>query len=560
MNLLPAKPQIFYQMKTKLLLSLGLLGLLNPVFSQTVRHSTQVEDQIILGPCYTFALMAALESNALENDPQLDEDNINFNEWVFYSNCVVPREIAWAGVNQIQYSLQHAHTYGATNGPIQPTTTDNCPNSQYDDIPCFAKFGCSDDDSWCKTNTRYSGLDNTDGIAGTEECYDDGGTRFDLRFLGEHDYIYEADGALWERSDIPDENTIANALASGRGVVAIFDDYLGTEIQHAVFIFSKIGDHYTYKDSWPGDAGIKSSQLLNDERLTRTYVLTGVMRGPATQTQDTSCDYTLSGPTTLSESSQYSLTGGTGTVFDHEWTLVGPSGSAYLGDGTTVSLDNTLCGLGQTQQLQVSYWNEGNSCLATLDIDLPGASTPSIQINGPSSLSAACPGSAIQLEAVSAPNTNPDATTTYEWTVSGATLLNGQGTKYLNIELWDIPEQYQQYKVRSQKDGCSWTPWTTVTGYIAQNCGRPGGGIGIFPRMVNQSHGLDLHAYFLENPSAEEVLVSVVTLEGKQLVETCLNRRQSMLNTRDLPAGWIFVRLVDEKAGRMEVQRHRIGQ
>ncbi|HAA10299.1 MAG TPA: hypothetical protein DCE41_00860, partial [Cytophagales bacterium] len=461
-------------MKTNRILALGLLLVAHFSYAQTVRHSTHVEDQIVQGPCYTFALVAALESNALENEPNLQANQINFNEWRFYSDCVVPRGIAWAGVNQIEYSLDHAYAYGATSGTHPIPTSFDCPNPNDPQIPCFAEFSCSQNDTWCQGNAMYGSSNVLGGLGGG--CEDDEGTLFEFGLGLPHSYQLQGNANdLFERNNSPTPTYISQQLSLGRGVVAIFDNYLGSGIQHAVFIYSKSGNNYSYKDSWPLNPGIKSGALMSNGSIVRTYVVKGTMVGPPVGIggnpgngggTNTPCDYSISGPSTLNSSDTYSLTGGTGGISNIQWSISGAVNTPSNMTTSSITLTNSNCGAGQTRTLTVTYTNQGQSCTKTKQISIPGTSTPSIQINGPSSLSLACPNSAIQLEAVSASNTNPAATTNFQWTVSGANILNGQGTKYLNIHLWNNPGQFQQYRLRAQKAGCSWTAWHTVTGYI----------------------------------------------------------------------------------------------
>lgn len=303
-----------------LLLLVGVLST-TVLYAQTasVRHSTHVEDQLIQGPCYVFAAIAALESSALENDCDLQPDEVNFNEWQFYSSCALGpfdngRDAMTGG------TLQHAADYGATPSSSlehwAPTVGD-CPNPGNPQLPCLAYFqNCSVEGTWCRNNSQYT---QSTEVVGNQIaiCDDSDGQTF--RFIGGSPHSYRLQVPFGQQVFTSVQNPTAqdfqDALESGKGAIAIIGNYgnVGEVLEHAIFVFEKTGNNYRFKDSWPStssasiSAGIKSGNIFSLGSVDYMFTVNGNMLrnnaspnpctepDPDPEPDPNACDYEIHG-------------------------------------------------------------------------------------------------------------------------------------------------------------------------------------------------------------------------------------------------------------------------
>lgn len=645
-------------MDQKLILSIGLSMLFGlQLLAQKVPYSDHHSDQLLQGPCYIFATVAAMESKALQAQGQTHggHSGVNINEWRYWSDCVLGGSdgVPDASLTQlVTLPLQHMIDYGAmeAGSAFNFQSAASLPN--YNPLDCgdfngLASFGCTNagpfgnvgNFNWCNTLGGYqSGTDCAEDIVGTD--------KFDFTQAASNpSYSFSGLSVHHINSNITPQKVI-DQLAAGNGVVAVidnyrFDDCNGTlgGIQHAIFIYEHSNGTFYYKDSWPGQATdrnqMTTSQFNSHQVRKLTYVSGG---GSCTNCGDNPCDFSISGSGTLGcNNTTYQLSGGTGTATNISWQF--PSGVTVVtgANSSTVTVRSDNVGLPFSGQITVTYTDVSGSCSDAMpvtvcasvanqscDFSISGPSTigcntatyrltsgsgnatnvswqvpsgvtivsgassttlrvkanncgstfsgqisvtysdvsscsdsktvsvsggnvstpSSILLNGPASgqISSLCPGSAAQLVAV---DNNSSHCPIYEWYVSGAIILNGQGSNTINIQTNNVDGAYQYYRVRVKKACGSYTAWRTRTGYLDDCSSDPGGGIGIFPTGFQFTQVLGSDEIFQGHPSLQELDVQIISLTGQKLAEFRVDRSQQALDINHLPSGILVARFFD---------------
>lgn len=526
-------------------------------WGQSVIRSTHSSNQVVQGPCYIFATVAALESRALQNSSlNLSANDVNFNEWQFYSRCALGSRSS-SGSVMVSKSLLHMKNYGASKGGHNSPTAGTCPNPNDPLVPCIADFDCSMTSTWCQTNGTYQ------YTADNVPCEDDNNTNFEIFGGGAHQYklVPDANGNLYHLETNPTASKIATALSNGHGVIAFFDDWNNTGISHAVFIYSKSGNTYSYKDSWPGSPSASRSSSLDINKCTRFYYITGTVVG--TSAAPTPCQYTISGASSVPSSGTrtFTLSGGNGSLSNITWSV--PSGTSIVsGQGTsTLVVRSTRCNNG-SGTLTVSYSNNGSSCSKTKGLTVygSGSATPSrIAVLNPNwnIQGQTCPNITLELEAID--HNNPLSGTTYDWVISGATILSGQGTSTLYIRTFSNSFSYQDYQVRAKKNGCQWSGWRYLSGTASSSyCGGGGGGVA-FRQVRATPQQLDFTPYFHEIGARNGVVsVQVMSLTGQVLADQKMSMYSPQLSFLEMPAGIVVIRMYQEETGAYRTFRHWI--
>ena len=596
-------------------------------FAQTVSVpvSDHTEDQQVQGPCYMFALMAALESRALQNtDNNLIVDNenqgkVNFNEWLYYSKSVLEGSNSYTGQIMMFRSLQHFTNFDAVNfydtgypngkhpapSPGAGNFSENNSevlNSGNQRLPWMAEFNdCPD---WADNAMAYE----TGGLQGVG-CHDVDGNPFMIipkttvnnnyyRFVPDTPPVDEFDNVYYSDITIT-AASIAQEIQNGNGVMAYFNNWQNTgwsncELggptnnivqadEHGVFIYGYDhhgGDSYTfyYKDSWPGGGSLSpgngyynspesrfgsfTSNLLSSFSspsptgfcIRRAFILNGsvVASNPPTSTVP-QCDLTISGATELSGIENYTLSG---TATNVTWT-VSNGLSLDQTNGQTITVSPSTCYNTNIATITANYTIGQAQCETSITVTVNPQFA--IQLNGPAGgMSQVCPNSAVQLEAI---NVDHSTIIDYEWEVlSGANILNGQGTQYLNIQAWNTPSAFQSYRLRVKKAGCDWSDWQTMTGYIRASCGGRGGGVGIFRTGQANPKQLDFGGYFNDAKTKGNVQVEVITITGQVLLKAAATSSNPIVKFEGLPAGVVIIRMYNWETGEYEVRRQLIGQ
>lgn len=564
-------------------------------------------DQVVQGPCYIFATLAALESKAIQHAPNaVGGGQINFYEWLFYSDGVVGKN-NWAGGVMITKTLEHMINRGAKNrvghtNPVRPQLPNlhwsehvreeltgiayfqQNPNSQFEscNTSWWDNFGQYNQQSGSAC-TDYSG---TPGESSSDFFITPGGTpaakdhydlELPLNWSSAKPYHREGAATLTSPFNMnPRHDQIERVLRDENvGVIAIFEDYNGVQgIEHAIFIYKKQGSLYWFKDSWPSPYDSHDpifvkpddpGQALPLGELKEIFYIPGTVKNhaPVVNPTTNACDYDIAGPSQVRGLTLFELDNGTEAATNIQWTVTGNL-EIVSGQGTAgIQVQSTNCGfLGTTATISVTYDNEGTTAcpesktVTALDRLL---STPtSIQINGPiSGLSQVCPGSVIQLEAPESGNL-PYPETDYEWQITGAMILNGQGTPVINIQVSGVPSAYQYYKVRVKDDVCNNTSsWRTISGYIASSCGG-GGGVGIFPSVVATGDQVDFTGYFEEVSDAKSVQMDIYSVDGRRLLSTKARSSDSVVRLSSLPKGVAIIRMYNPDTGEFKSFRHLI--
>lgn len=567
-------------------------------------------DQLVQGPCYIFATLAALESKAIQHTPNaVGEGQINFYEWLFYSDGVVGKG-NWGGGVMITKTLEHMINRGAKNrvGHENPERS-QLPNLHLseivrDQLPGMAYFQQNPDpeaqncnDSWWDNFGDYvagSGgpcLDenNQPGVGPQGFLVTNGGTpdpdlhyKLELPsgwnglwpFHRESAAVMNTPFELYKRHD-----QIERVLRDEEvGVIAIFEDYNGVElIEHAIFIYKKHGNLYWFKDSWPEPYDTNSPIFVKPDstgkplplhELKEIFYIPGVVKNqaPVVVPPDpisNPCDYIIDGPGQVGGITRYELKNGTKAATNIQWTVTGNL-EIVEGQGTAcIYVQSTNCGfVGLSEDISVTYDNEGTTaCPESKTVTALGrllSAPTSIQLNGPiNNLNQVCAGSAIQLEAVGGGNP-PYPETYYDWQITGATILNGQGTPVINIQVSGVPGAYQYYKVRANDDVCNnTTSWRTLSGYLASSCGG-GGGVGIFPNVVATGDEVNFTGYFEETAGAKSVQMDIYSVDGRKLLSTKARSSDSVIRLGSLPKGVAIIRLYNPETGEFKSFRHLI--
>lgn len=577
-----------------------------PAMAQTyeVPVSMHKTDQVVQGPCYIFAALAALESKAVQHTPNaVNEYEVNFYEWLFYSNGVLKGDQTYSGDAMIRETLKHMNTIGAKNRPGHENfDRANLPNLHLretvaNELTGLASFrdnpnsSLNCNSSWWQTFGDY--LKQSDGA-----CEDKSGDHADFPVSAtftttngsaspvEHYKLNLPPGgnpaSPFVRISTTGMNVfqkhaaIANVLSStgqNTGVIALFDNYHNEGIEHAIFIYKKNGTNYWYKDSWPtgslghGPKFIKPSdpgEPIQISRLVDIYYIDGTVANQAPVIPPTSdpCKYVIDGPSQVWGETTFTLENGVGDLDNIVWS-VGSNLEIVDGQGEIgVTVRSTNCApFSFGSDVSVTYDNDGQSCSKSENVTALGRfiGTPVIRINGPiQGLHQVCAGSAIQLEAIDLTNL-PYPETTYEWDLTGATILNGHGTRVVNILVSSVDGAFQNYRVRAYDSVCGgYSPWAQTSGYLASSCG-PGGGVGIFQNVTRNPEEVNFTNFFTEVPQATKVMMKVVSLNGVVLMDKEVNANNPVQSLRNLQRGVAVIRLYSPDTGETKSMLHLIG-
>lgn len=505
--------------------------------AQMVPISGHLSDQVVQGPCYIFATVAALESNAIQNGAST---GINFNEWQFYSSCVMG-SLGSTAQAMIPTTIEHVGTYGANSKPHQSPSPLTCPNpDQNSTVTCIADFNCALNNTWCQNNQiYYSTGDNG-------PCLDNEGNGFEFTSNGGTPYTITPDqsGELWEKRTFP-ENFIVNKQAyaksklnKGIGVIANFSVWGSGGGAHSIFIYGTDGGNTWYwKDSWPNNPSA-SSGSLPWAKLTSFYSITGQV----VLSSSNSCNLSINGTPKVKANSTFTLSGGVGSI---SW-AVGNNLTIVSGQGTSsiVVAPNTCS---HTSSF-IEATSHNGQCTELINVTVDGRSpkpnkiavlSPNWSANGKT-----CPNTELELEAF-VPSFS--GTLTYEWSISGATLLSGQGTPSVVVKT-NSSNSYLSFKVRTRRNSCPNSGWFTRSGYSSSsNPGCSGGGGGGFRQSINHLHFDD---FFNQHPEMNSAHIGIYSLSGQQYYVGTLEAGNASLSLNEIQAtGVVVIRLIDPVTG-----------
>lgn len=548
---------------------------------EEVPHSPHAENQLLQGPCYIFAAVAALESKAMLAGSIAP----NFNEWKYWSTCVLGNDI---NINSTVLSpkviIENTVNHMKANGAIQKTNAHDylqksqLPNhslcSAYAgiaDFDCSSSLNGGNNGTWCDNYGGYS--KNSTSLGPVCKDHSVGNDVFTFTpnlILGHKDVSFNNLTFKYSSSNTGSTEVI-NQLQAGNGVIAVINNYRtascgGTTYaaQHAIFIYKHSGGKFFFKDSWPGDgnsAGEMNVSTYNNSDIQSISYLEGnaVCHNGCEpddveeEEENLPCDYNISGPSLIGCSTvSYRLTGGTGTASNISWQV--PTGVTIVSgaNNSRLRVKASNCGATISGVIQITY-TDINSCNDTppkaVSVAGGNVSKPSgIQFNGPISISEYCPGSAAQLVAI---DNNSSHCPIYDWSISGATILNGHGTNTINILSNSTAGAHQSYSVRVKKECGSYTSWTRITGYLGDYCEDDiydgDGGVGIFPAaQIQDDFGGDY--LFQEDTNLKLLNLEIIDLFGRTLEKVKVARGESgkKINMNSFPSGILIVRYYDE--------------
>lgn len=508
--------------------------------------STPVRDQLLQGPCYIFATVAALESKAIQSGLS----NVDLYEWNLYSKQVIGSRTG-SGHVMVTSLLNHAQTNGVYDiTGVQMPSLNDLPNLNDPLVPGIADF------SSCISNL------NSSYYAQVPEgnCLDDDDKTFELAPFSGYKYTFNKTGAGYILDTDPNPFEMRNLLNQGNGLIAFFDQWDNTSTSHAVFIYGYNGSDWKYKDSWPGNPGNKQT-ALDITKCTRFYYLTGGV----TSNMPATCQGTISGSGTVTGNTTYTLTGGNYTNINWENIIGNLSVVSESGNSITVSPSN--CGI-STATIPVTYQDNGSQCNTSKTVTVSSSSQNPASI---SVLSAnwnngqTCPNTTLELEVVD--NNNPVyPQTSYDWQISGATILSGNGTPTLMVRTSNSPgTTFLTFKVRAKYSTCAYSAWTNLNGTSSStNCAGGGGGamsaVSIFPNpstsakvqlKLNQLNKYD------QNKTYSVVIFNSV---GAEVKKSILKNTTSITEISGLQRGIHYFKIYDENNKLIETQRVMINK
>jgi len=501
--------------------------------------SGHTSDQVVQGPCYIFATVAALESNAMQNGCT----NVNFNEWQFYSTCVMGSKSGTAQI-MIPKSVQHFGQNGAHSGQHLSPTAQSCPNPNDPLVPCVAEFDCFLEDSWCESDLMYFRVPEPG-------CNDNENTDFEFMSFGNS--YHTASSLGYQRIDLAGLTTaqkstqISTLLGQNIGVIANFAPWR-TAGAHSLFIYDDIEGGWKYKDSWPGDAGLRQGGL-NLSLLQEIYYITGDVNcaPPA-------CLKRIYGSRRVVNTHTYTL-GGSGNASNINW-FVSSNLTIVSTNGNSIQVKPNTCS-NTTGTITVTY---NNGCTESKNVSIAGASPRPrrIVVASPqwNAAGQTCPNT--QLELIALINTG-HTNLYYDWDIAGAALISGQGTSSVIVQT--PPGNSNLYfKVRTKRANCPYSAWRTLSGYSSNsNNGCNGGGGGVRVDQSNNDLSMDFEKFFEINPDMDLVNFNIFSIEGKHLHKGEIRKSNPyvMLDKLDIK-GLIVIQLYNMEFGFSESHKQWI--
>lgn len=512
--------------------------------------STSVSDQIVLGPCYIFATVAALESKALENQSLGLPNSVNFYEWNMYSVDVLGGRSGSPNV-MVPSVLNHAasmgvHTIGSNTVFTVPAQLPNLNDVAVPGIADFTGNNCNIDFSTSPVTYLAGGFEGN--------CFDDDNNSFMDDPLTGAKFIYQASGTGYIVDNSPTEAEMKNHLDQGRGLIACFTQWNGESGGHAVFVYNYNGDNWSYKDSYPGQAGNKTG-ALDISTCSSYYYLTGsVVACGAPPT----CQESISGPSQISGNATYTLSNNNG-ISNVSWST-STNLTIVSSNGNTVQVSPRRCRAAGAYVL-ATYTDNGVSCQATYNINILGnASTPSsILVFSPNwDNGETCPNETLELNVLD--NNYGPPHTNYEWSVSGATITSGQGTPVVMVQASGNIGAPLVFKVRARNGNCPWSAWRTLTGRVI-NCGGTGGegGLGGGHLTVSTTH--QYQSLVVKNTTSQQIEkddlhYQVITLDGRIKKQGRLQDYETTINLEGILDHLVLLRIYSSDGTVSQVTKH----
>lgn len=523
----------------------------------TVPVTSDPRDQIVQGPCYIFATVAALESRAAQSCINMD-----FHEWSLFNSCVLGSgtDDGHTMITRVVDVALDEGVISSANNP-KPLSEADLPNptSGTKGIGFFSCATYCDDSA---SNRVYIHQLTTD-----EGCADidpDTDRIFNVYEPGSYETRYQvvADpnppayppniptpsgfpGSLPPLSPGVSVNlkhinlaglsnhqkaqVLMALLGQGYGCISLFDNWQGA-LDHCVFIYGGDGCNWMYKDSWPGDAGLKS-EYLNLVNLTRIYYIKGLVKE-----KDATCGtYTIVGDESQNPIT-YTVQGPANTGCNYVWSAT--EGTILSGQGTeSISFNASNCANSEIT-ISVEITSPSGVCSTQTTIQKPAA-TSSLFVQGTywqDVLNIACPDESF----IAQTNNMPKAY--YDWVVDGAQIQNGSNTHEIQFKTPDIPSGDLEIKVRSM-NACGTNPYTTLEGTVDANGVLCDGGI--FRMKQPSTSGLQIMNREIkwggqdvsEAKSQGPSQLVLIDMNGRVVMRRMLGENSERIYLNELPAG-----------------------
>ena len=244
--------------------------------AQSVPVRSAAADQLAPGPCYIFATIAAVESLVMQKTGKM----YDLSEWYFYSSCVQN------GIGNGRYLMENTLNKINNDGaPLQgssysPSTLSACPNANTYGSECYMDLP-----PLCCHPKKSFEIEALGGGACTPSNSD-----FDV-VSANYDVMFDmsAGTSLFKEIDLSGDRRRAikdvldgNVPGGEKGVIAFFQANAikhGSEWRdsdHAIFFYGYGNGTWKYKDSWQGDAGLKTAldSEINFAGMTGGFYLT----------------------------------------------------------------------------------------------------------------------------------------------------------------------------------------------------------------------------------------------------------------------------------------------
>jgi len=482
------------------ILSFLLSFFLSVSFAQSVPVSAHLSDQVVLGPCYIFSTVAALESKAMQGGAA----NVNFNEWQFYSTCVLGT-LSGNGDNMIAAVADHISDHGAYSGAHSSPTSSDCPNPNDPLVPCIADFNCSLNATWCQDKTYQQ---TPEGY-----CVDNENNKFEFDLSFGSEYCLQGGVSTIDvegMSVTQKKQQVINLLSQGKGVIANFKNWTATNGcasnnsgGHSVFIYSHVESVFSYKDSWPCNPSFSNANLPW-RFLTDLYYITGSVNYCG---NTPICNLSINGGSTVGGNTNYSLSGSASNI---SWSVSGNLSIVGSNANSTVTIRPNSCSNG-SGTVSVTY---NGGCSKSKPVYVLGRSPRPSSIAVLSSnwngAGQTCPNTLLELEAIVNGNYG---NLIYDWSISGATLLSGQGSPTVFVQTPSYNSNLV-FRVRTRRANCPFSGWRTIYGNSSSS--NPGcGGGGGYVSSGGESGELDFLKFFNTHEDLKELTVNIFSVKGE---------------------------------------------
>ncbi|MEL6632699.1 MAG: T9SS type A sorting domain-containing protein [Bacteroidota bacterium] len=524
------------------------------------------KNQLVQGPCYIFATIAALESNALQSCVAIEA---GFDEWSLYNTSVL-NGVSPGAVTMISKVIDVASSSseGILNADqMDISKIESLPNEHDLILPGIGDFQCGTGCFIPPSSDRVTRYGPPEGGAccnDLDDSNEDGdGNPYpqkEFNILPPPDLRYEfipATGIPAFPSNLPQPQTIApglnfidfedqyygssikksvllHLLSHQYGCIALFENFRerkpnsGDWLNHGVFIYGAEGCNWKYKDSWPGASEVRfKSGYLDLLKLTGIYFISGRV---GVKGENAMCNnYTIVGDEKQGPIS-YSVSGLDGQECSFSWTA--SEGKIEEGQNTSsIIFDPQGCVSNNPITISVEVIGPTGSCTLTRTLSTPAK--PDVFIQGgywDEYTQTACPNE------LYIANTNANSDLLYEWQVNGAQMTSTSSPH--EIEFQTSTSNFE-VKLRVG-NACGFGPFETISGIVdPSDPACNGGPLRTAPSTVTvQDRVIHWSGHGISYAQRQEGLTcTLVDLNGKEVFRQRLIDAEQRLDVRHLASG-----------------------